>query len=173
MTDLRQKVEDVINILNVATSEAEDVERARMALEATQIVASDREKKLNEREANLIQKETELTAQQKYIDEKHADTQIVLRRVIKEKEELKNLTTQRQQIEADRLQLEADGRAFEKIKSDNEHFEQERTAFEEEKRFFLQEKVAFDDAQKLAAIREENIKKKEDRIDTIERMTQV
>lgn len=173
MSLLRQKVDDVIALLTASEQEAEGIEKQRTQLENSGVALSQREKRINDKELDQSQEAASLAQQKEYIDKQSEDVQILLAKIQLEKKELSELAEQKRQIEADRLQLEADKKNFEGLALQRQQFEAEKAAYEKEKELFIQEKKTHHEAQSLFAIREKNLKAKEDRIDTIERMTQV
>jgi hypothetical protein len=170
---LRQKVDDVLALFSASLSEATDVEKARNALANSSIVATEREERLNNRELSLSQRQKDLDSQQKYIEEQSKAVQLALNKITVEKKALESLVEEKRQVQKERSELETEKNSFIELKAEKEKFETERDAFLAEKAFFAKEKLAMLESQKLLQIREQNIKQKEERIDKIERMTQV
>lgn len=170
---LQQKVDDVIALFRSYAVEAKTIEAARTALENTTFVNTDREKRLNHREIALTQRAKDLDAEKKYIDEKNVDVQTVLNKIVIEKQSIGDLKIQREALEKERLQLEMDKREIEKAKQERDAIIAERTAFEQERSVYAKEKAAVQEQQQMLTIREQNVRAKEERIDRIERMTQV
>lgn len=171
VSELKVKVNDVINSLSVALSEVDEIEAKRVALENSSIVNTQREQRLNNIAKTQAQERIDLDAQKKYIEEQNTNTQTVLNKIALEKDALKDLVTQKLVIEQDRLQLEADKKSFETLKIEKEQFVIDRQSFEEERKLFAKEKLAQIEAQKLMVTREANIKAQEEKLDKIERMT--
>jgi hypothetical protein len=171
LDDLKIKVADVINSLTVALSEVEQIEDKRKALEASQIVNTQREERLNGIAKTQVKEKEDIEAQKKYIDEQNKNTQTVLNKILLEKEELKVLLAKKSDFDKEKLQFEADKKSFDTLKEEREKFIIERQTFEEERKLFSREKLANIEAQKLLVTREENIKAKEERLDKIDRMT--
>jgi hypothetical protein len=176
MTDfvaVQLEVDKIIARFTVLMAEAKEVETKRLALENSQIVNTQREQRLNAISKTQTQERVDLDAQKKYIEEQNTNAQLVLNKIALEKEALKDLSGQKLIIEQERLQLEADKKGFETLKAEKDKFILDRQAFEEERKLFSKEKLANIEAQKLSVTREENIKAKEERLDKIERMTNV
>lgn len=173
MSLLRQKIDDVITLLDVSAREAEGVEKQKAIHENLGIALSQREKRINDKELAQTQQDVNLTQQQIYIDKQSTDVQALLGKIQLEKKELAGLADQKRQLETERLQLEADKKGLEGLVLERQNFETEKAAYEKEKELFIKEKKAHHESQQLFAIREKNLKAKEDRVDAIERMTQV
>lgn len=172
-TDLRIKVEDIIKQLEVGMAEVGEIEKQRTALESSGFVNSEREKKLHTKEIELKQKETDLASQQQYIEEQIHNHELLLGKIQVEKESLKSLNTQKQQLDQERLQLEADKKGLETLTKEKEQIRLDKEAFAKEVAAFGKEKMAMLEAQRLLELRETNIKQKEEKLDKIERMTQI
>lgn len=172
-TELVNKISDIIALLNVYLEEVKLIEQARVALENSQSVNTNRETRIAEREITLNQREKDQLAQKLYIEEQNKNAQIVLNKIALEKKNLENLADEKREIEKGRLQLELDRKALEGLQREKEDFQLKWENFEKEKQLFSQEKLAIADHTKLLAIREQNIKAKEERLNTIERMTAV
>jgi len=173
MNELEQKIHDVIKTLEVKLQEIKDIENQRIALENSQLVASQRDEKLNDRELSLVQRERDVTSQKKYIEDQNISMQTLVAKIQREKKELAELVDQKRQLEKDRLQLELDKKGFESLLNEKQKFEADKVSFEHERDLFIKEKKAHYEAQQLFAIREKNLKQKEERMANIERMTGV
>jgi hypothetical protein len=171
--ELQAKVDDVIKSLGVALSEVESIEASRRASQNLDYAVTLREKNIYTREVAIKKKEEDIEAQKKYIEEQNKSAQSVLNRITLEKEVLKGLTSRKHEIEQEREQLEADKKSFETLQREKDTFLSNLATFEKERKLFAQEKLALIEGQKLLAMREGNIKAKEERLDKIERMTEV
>lgn len=170
---ITEKIADVVALLNASSEEAKEIEAKRVALTNSSNVHTEREKRLNDTAIAQEQKQKELDEQKAYIDRQNKDQQLVLNKIRVEKEELSSLAEKKREIEKDRLQLEIDKKELEGFQAEKQKFEAEKTRFAEEKRIFTEEKRVAAEHAKLLILREQSIKQKEERIDKIERMTQV
>lgn len=171
--ELELKIDNILKELKAAFEETKQLDAERIALEKLNYSISDREKKLVERELTVKQKEDDIASQKKYIDTQTEDAQRTLARITLEKEGLKNLEDRKTQLDKDQAQLDAEKQSLETFKKEKEEFNQQRTDFEEEKKLFAREKLAMLESQQLLAQRENNIKLQEEKLDKIERMTQI
>src|SRR5579864_4613648 len=129
--DLRQKIDNVITLLNAYGVEAQEIDDKRAALEKTGYAISDREKKIYTREVAINKREADIEAQKKYIEEQNGNTQIVLNRILVEKESLREMAGKKQDMERGILQYETDKKALsferEKLQRERDEFEKEKT----------------------------------------------
>jgi hypothetical protein len=163
---LQQRIDDVISLLRVSDNEAQEIEAKRAALEKQAYALSDREKSIYTREVEYKKKIADIEAQKIYIEEQSKNAQLTLNKLVLERDALKGLVKEKEEIERERTQLEADKKSFETLKLEKEEFIKERDLFK-------REKLAMQESQKLLSIREANITAKEERLDKIERMTQM
>jgi len=171
--ELQQKIEEVVKLLRAYSFEIQEIESKRSSLEASELVNSERERKVVLREIEIQKKETDLISQQKYIEELDKNNAIILSKIKKEKESLTLLVSQRRSFEQERLQLEIEKKSVEQLKRELDHLRYDKEQFEQEKKLFNKEKEAIKEEHKLLALRQQNIILHEERNDKIERMTQL
>lgn len=170
---ITDRTTDLVSLLNIANSEAKEIESKREALRLSEQVNTAREQRLNDKEIDLKKVAADLDSQKQYIDEQSKNAQIILSKITTEKEELKDMATQKLEIEKERLQLEADKKGFESMKLERDKFEIDRKAFEEERQLFAKEKLAMSESQKLFTLRENNFKVKEEALNRRLRLSEV
>lgn len=159
MNDLEQKIHDVIKILEVKLQEVKGVEGQRIALENSQVVASQREERLNDREVSLVKRENDIASQQKYIDAEYEKHVKLLATITKERDLLKVTGEERQKYDRDLATLEIREKTLIQKTED----------YEKDKLLLSKQDESVKEYQRLLTAREKRITAKEESLDNIER----
>jgi hypothetical protein len=149
--ELQQKITDITNLLSVYLQEAQALEAKRASIEATNYSLTERETRLNYRQKELFQKEQDVTAQKKYIEENLEKNSKILEGIKKEREFLRIDATAKAQFEKDTAYLEVR----------EKELQEKLIAFEKEKALSKKQEAATSELITILDAREKRIKARE------------
>jgi len=170
---IKQKVSDITSLLEVAVKEAEEIQTRWDVLKRAEEQNAANERRIVVREQELVQKKVDTDAQSKYVQEQIAQSSALLEKIKREKEELSDLADKKRQLEKEQLEFDLQKKEFEGHAKEMQEFDAKKEEFEKEKEFLMNEKKKFLEAQKLFDEREEKLHRQEQRIASIDRMTDV
>lgn len=170
---IRLKVADLTQLLQIAYSEVEEIQNRWELLKRSEEQNAANERRIIQREQELVQKKVDTDAQSKYVEEQINQSTALLEKIKREKEALSDLAEQKRLLEKEQLEFAAQKKDFEGQEAEMRAFKIKLEEFEKEKELLMNEKKKFLEAQKLFAEREEKLHRQEEKIASLDRMTDV
>jgi len=162
--ELQQKIEDIIKILRVYSFEIQEIESKRKSLEASELVNSERERKIYTQEIDLNKRRADIDSQKRYLEKMNDTTSLNLAQIIKEKEKLQILIDQKKSIEEEKHQLDVEKIILLKLREEIDQYQVDKKKLEEEKVKLERARIALREDQELLDLRGKSLFLRESRL---------